>query len=154
MEARKDVTIRDVAREADVSIATVSRVLNQSSNVADETRARVLNVIEELGYVPSAAAKQLADAGSRRGDDAEIESPGVERIAPSLTFEGAWTRHERRAMADAVAGYAGDGLWVAVKTTPGNDRLYALMELRDGDWTIRTGETVQKLVEQIRSETR
>ena len=46
MEARNDVTIQDVAHEADVSIATVSRVLNRSSNVASDPHTRVLDVIK------------------------------------------------------------------------------------------------------------
>ena len=46
MEARNDVTIQDVAHEADVSIATVSRVLNRSSNVVSDPHTRVLDVIK------------------------------------------------------------------------------------------------------------
>lgn len=44
------VTIRDVAEKANVSIATVSRVLNNEPNVRDETRLAVLNAAKELGY--------------------------------------------------------------------------------------------------------
>ncbi len=46
------VTIRDVAREARVSIATVSRVLNGSERVSEETRKRVVKAIRKLGYKP------------------------------------------------------------------------------------------------------
>lgn len=53
------VTIRDVAREARVSIATVSRVVNGHGNVTDETRARILGVAERLHYVPDSAARSL-----------------------------------------------------------------------------------------------
>lgn len=55
-------TIKDVAKRAGVGIATVSRVLNESPNVLPETRARVLAVIDELGYRPNHAARQLVTA--------------------------------------------------------------------------------------------
>lgn len=53
------VTISDVAKRAKVSTATVSYVLNNSSRVSDETRARVLQAIKELGYQPNAHARGL-----------------------------------------------------------------------------------------------
>jgi len=52
-------TIRDVARSAGVGVATVSRVLNDSPKVSRETRAAVLAVIAELGFVPNASARNL-----------------------------------------------------------------------------------------------
>lgn len=52
-------TIRDVAAAAGVSYQTVSRVINDRPDVADETRRRVWQVIEELGYQPSAIARGL-----------------------------------------------------------------------------------------------
>lgn len=54
------VTAADVARRAGVSIATVSRVLNRSVSVTEEVSARVRAAVAELGYVPQAAARQLA----------------------------------------------------------------------------------------------
>jgi LacI family transcriptional regulator len=53
------VTMRDVARKAGVSIKTVSRVVNDQSEVAAETRQRVLTAITELGYRPSKLARAL-----------------------------------------------------------------------------------------------
>ena len=53
-------TILDVAERAQVSKATVSRVLNRNPQVKDEIRDRVLRVIEELGYRPNAFARNLA----------------------------------------------------------------------------------------------
>lgn len=52
-------TIKDVAREAKVSIATVSRVLNNSAVVTDETKQRVLEAIKKTGYKPNALARSL-----------------------------------------------------------------------------------------------
>jgi DNA-binding LacI/PurR family transcriptional regulator len=58
--ARSAVTIGEVAKHANVSIATVSRVLNQNVGVTDGTSARVLAAVAELGYVPQNAARNLA----------------------------------------------------------------------------------------------
>ncbi|MET7637781.1 LacI family DNA-binding transcriptional regulator [Streptomyces sp. NPDC005438] len=52
-------SIKDVASRAEVSVATVSRVLNDHPAVRPDTRARVLNAIEELGYRPNAVARSL-----------------------------------------------------------------------------------------------
>lgn len=53
-------TIREVSRHAGVSMATVSRVLNDTVPVNDETKARVLAAVEELDYRPNAFARSLA----------------------------------------------------------------------------------------------
>lgn len=53
-------TIYDVAKEADVSIGTVSYVINDTKKVKAETRQRVLDAITRLNYQPHAAAKALA----------------------------------------------------------------------------------------------
>jgi len=55
-----EATIRDVARRAQVSVASVSRVLNRLDNVSDETRARVTAAVDALGYVPHAGARSLS----------------------------------------------------------------------------------------------
>ncbi|WP_096269717.1 catabolite control protein A [Paucisalibacillus globulus] len=54
------ITIYDVAREANVSMATVSRVVNGNPNVKPTTRKKVLATIERLGYRPNAVARGLA----------------------------------------------------------------------------------------------
>jgi len=56
----KKPTIRDVAAAAGVSYQTVSRVINNRPDVAEDTRRRVLEVIEQLSYQPSAVARGLA----------------------------------------------------------------------------------------------
>ncbi|MEM0963317.1 MAG: LacI family DNA-binding transcriptional regulator [Bacteroidota bacterium] len=54
------VTIYDIAESAEVSIATVSRVLNRHPRVSDTTRRRVFEVASRLGYEPHASAQSLA----------------------------------------------------------------------------------------------
>lgn len=56
---RIDVNIYDISREAGVSIATVSRVLNDSSRVSPATRDKVLKVMADCGYTPNAFARGL-----------------------------------------------------------------------------------------------
>ena len=57
---KKAVTIRDVARQAGVSVATASRALNGKDIVNPQTRDRILTVMEELGFRPSPAARRLS----------------------------------------------------------------------------------------------
>lgn len=52
-------TIRDVAREAGVSIATISRLFNGSARVSEDTSRRVREVAERMGYWPNGAARSL-----------------------------------------------------------------------------------------------
>lgn len=54
------ITIRDVARQAGVSVATVSRVLNNSALVSQDTREAVMKAVAQLGYRPNANAQALA----------------------------------------------------------------------------------------------
>ena len=54
-----NASIKAVARLAGVSVATVSRVLNDSGPVKEETRRRILEVVETLNYVPHGAARSL-----------------------------------------------------------------------------------------------
>src|ERR671917_1989250 len=58
-------SIKDVAREAGVSTATVSHVINSTRFVSDEVRARVLEAVELCGYYPNAHARSLASGRSR-----------------------------------------------------------------------------------------
>jgi len=60
MKSRAQPTINDVAHAAGVSKKTVSRVINRSPLLNDDTRKRVLEVIEALGYVPNPQARALA----------------------------------------------------------------------------------------------
>jgi LacI family transcriptional regulator len=59
MESKARVTIRDVATRASVSVATVSKVINDRHGVAADTHARVRAVIDELGYEASLVAQSL-----------------------------------------------------------------------------------------------
>ncbi len=59
------VTMADVAREAGVSMMTVSRVVNHKGDVSPDTRQRILEIIERVGYRPSGIARGLATQRTR-----------------------------------------------------------------------------------------
>ena len=53
------VTLKDIANQSGVSIATVSNILNGKSNVSEETKNRVLELINSTGYRPNYLARGL-----------------------------------------------------------------------------------------------
>lgn len=59
MKSKGNITIRDVARTAQVSVGTASRVINGKATVGAEVRANVLRAIETLGYRPDAIAQSM-----------------------------------------------------------------------------------------------
>lgn len=59
------VTVKDLARELDVSVATVSRALSNDANIAAKTRERVLRKAAEMGYAPNLFARGLITQRSR-----------------------------------------------------------------------------------------
>jgi len=61
----KNITIKDIAKEANVSIATVSYCLNKTKNLKEETKIKIYNAIEKLGYNPNLAAKSLVTNKSK-----------------------------------------------------------------------------------------
>lgn len=86
MDNRGPSTLYDVARAAGVSTATVSRVVHGHDVVRPATRQRVLKAIEDLGYVPDAAAQSMARQRKEvlglvmiesRGPETEIEQEGL-----------------------------------------------------------------------------
>ncbi|MDO5728991.1 MAG: LacI family DNA-binding transcriptional regulator [Actinomycetaceae bacterium] len=65
MTEKKRATIREVAEVADVSIATVSRVLNKHETVDPRLAKRVRRAVEELGYIPNLSGRTLRGKNSR-----------------------------------------------------------------------------------------
>ena len=86
-----DHDIYDVAEKAQVSIATVSRVLNAPASVSEATRARVLAAIDELGFVPKADAAARARKATHR----------IAVVAPFFTYPSFTPR--LRGVAEALA---------------------------------------------------
>ena len=78
-------TIKEVASAAGVSTQTVSRVINERPDVSPETRMRVQNVIESLGYSPSALARSLI---RQRSYTLGVVTAGLKYLGPSQTLNG------------------------------------------------------------------
>lgn len=115
-------TIRDVARSANLSIASVSRALNGHANVHPETRARVIAVAQELGYVPNAAARSLSTQRTQaigvvlpdfhgeffselmRGMDRAASTHGYQLLMSNTHADPGMTRHAIAAMLGRVDG--------------------------------------------------
>jgi LacI family transcriptional regulator len=126
------VTIKDVARLAGVSVATVSRVLNASAPVREATRERVLEIARELRFSPNTAARTLSRqrAGALgvvlpdlygeffsellRGIDQEAQRAGHSLLVSS-------THHDSRGIGVAVRAMRGrvDGLLVMAPDVSG-----------------------------------
>ena len=120
-----NVTIRDVAAKAGVSVATVSRVFNRKGPIREETIRRVLDVAGELQYVPHAGARSLSTRSTRtigvvlpdlHGEFFSEVIRGIDLAARQngyhLLLSGSHSdREEMRAVVHAVRGLV-DGLIV------------------------------------------
>ena len=82
----KAPTVYDVAERSGVSIATVSRVFRSPATVREQTRVRVLAAVNDLGYVPSAAARGLA---ARRTNVIGLFFPGHDETVPDQPVDAA-----------------------------------------------------------------
>ena len=79
------ITIYDVAKEAKVSMATVSRVVNNNPNVKEGTRLRVQEVIKKLRYTPNAVARGLA---SKKTTTIGIVLPDIADLSSAEVVSG------------------------------------------------------------------
>lgn len=109
-------TIQDVARAASVGVGTVSRVLNGSPLVSDATRARVQQVIDDLGYRPSPLARALSTG----------RSSTVAVVAPFFTRPSVVQR--LRGMSDVLGHSDFDLVLFDVESPEQRDRHYELAD--------------------------
>ncbi len=121
-------TIRDVAKEAGVSIATVSRVMRESEGVRDATRLRVLAAAADLEYTPSHLGRQLAERRHAANGIVFPDLSGPYYAEVVLGYEGVaaelrrsvliLSTHGRSDAEDAVREMAGrcDGLVILGRT--------------------------------------
>ncbi|MES2327446.1 MAG: LacI family DNA-binding transcriptional regulator [Pseudomonadota bacterium] len=117
-----EATIRDVARRAQLSVATVSRALNGFENVSELARERITAAVTELGYVPHAGARSLSLSRNNaigvvlpdlhgeffseivRGMDREASRRGYLLLLSNLHAGGAQAANALRAMRGRVDG--------------------------------------------------
>ena len=117
-----EATIRDVARESQLSVASVSRALNGHKSVRPETRERIVAVADRLGYVPHAGARSLSMACSNaigvvlpdlhgeffseivRGMDREATRLGLQLLLSNMHADPVQAGQALRAMHGRVDG--------------------------------------------------
>ena len=63
--SKKNISIKEIAKLANVSVATVSRVINNNGRFSEATKERVENIIKEYGYTTNIAAKSLRTSKSK-----------------------------------------------------------------------------------------
>ena len=140
-------SIKDVAREAGVSIATVSYVLNNSRPVTPETRERVLNAVRRLGYRPNIIARNLQASETRlfgytwRPTPPDSFNPILDRFLHSvaeaaarhgyriLTFPTASAEEELAAYEELVLIGQVDG-FILSNTDLNDQRVRALLDMK------------------------
>jgi LacI family transcriptional regulator len=129
------ITIRDIAREAEVSMATVSYVLNNKGNIGESTRKRVLEAADRLGYRPSGVARNLK---SQKTGSIGVFLPG---------FSGPVFGEVLQAIYDAVSVL---GYEIIACATTQSDRLLVERHV-DGAIILNSSISDQK-IEQLQSE--
>ena len=97
------MNIYDVSNKAGVSIATVSRVINNSDVVSEKTRKKVLAAIEELEYVPNAFARGLGNNTMKTIGIMCANASDKAALFPPLVFVGLTQYMKKK-----IAGYTGD----------------------------------------------
>lgn len=132
MTRRSNVTIADIATKADVSISTVSRVLNNTAPVAASTRQTILEAMEALNYQPNIFARGLASGQSMTVGvvTQHIHSPlyaslirgileGVDHSPYTPLFvDGYWQREREERLVDTLLRRHVDGLIVLGGSLP------------------------------------
>ena len=90
------VTIKDIAKQAGVSVSTTSRALNDNPRISQETRERVKKIAAELGYQPNYTARNITRGEAKKvglicpvTEDTEQAKPFIfdllREVSPSLT---------------------------------------------------------------------
>jgi LacI family transcriptional regulator len=132
LRAGDRITIEDVAREADVSYATVSRVINSKGYVSEETRQRVMAAVTQTGYVVNRQARGLAGGRSQivglvvpgldtsyigevvRGIDDELVAASYDL----MLYTGHQSKRRESAFVATVASGLVDGLLLVLPAAP------------------------------------
>lgn len=134
-QSSRTTTIYDVAHDAGVSAATVSRVLSNPGIVAERTRAAVLRAVEQLGYAPNATAKSLRTLRTRK---ILVSVPDISNPFFSLIIQGI----EEAAQREGYAVVLGD-----THNEPRREDRYAQMLLqRETDGLIVLGHRMPEIL--------
>ncbi|MGA9192549.1 MAG: LacI family DNA-binding transcriptional regulator [Anaerolineales bacterium] len=125
-------TIRDVARRANVGLGTVSRVLNDSPQVSETTRARVLDAAEALGFHPNISARRLVTGETR-------QIAYIERQSPAHVFSDSFWPQVLRGIHDAAQESGHEVLFAPDNKVQGQGRAGRLLRRNHVDGVIISG---------------
>ncbi|WP_440977280.1 LacI family DNA-binding transcriptional regulator [Pseudoxanthomonas winnipegensis] len=131
MSRNGTITIRDVAREAQVSVATVSRALNGHDNVAEEVRKLVLETARRLRYQPHAAARSLSSRSTQTIGVVQPDLDGEFLTERNRGIHGVAREHRRHLLVSSYHG-AQDAQGAALRAMRGRvDGLLVLSPYAD-----------------------
>ncbi|ADO69726.1 HTH-type transcriptional repressor [Stigmatella aurantiaca DW4/3-1] len=140
----RTAVMADVAKLAEVSLQTVSRVLHDSPNVSDDTRKRVLKAIQQLNYRPNVAAQALVTGRSRTlgvvSFDTALYGPastllGIQEAAHDAGYAvsiASLRSMKRASLFEAVQRLRGQGVEGVVIIAPQKSAVEALRRLPPG----------------------
>jgi len=136
----KVITIRDVAKRAKVSTATVSHVLNHTGQVSSKTRGAVMLAIRSLRYVPNVHARNLASASSRMLGMivSDIENPFFPEVIKGF---------EKRAREQGYDVILSDTDYDSARMKRAADRM---LEQKVGGIAIMTSEAEPQLIQEFK----
>lgn len=141
-KTNKKVTIKDVAKHAKASMSTVSMVVNNKGYVSEEKRRQILKSIKELGYVPTASARNLASNKTNnigfilRESHFTLSEPFYTRIFLGAEFES--KKHNYYVLLATVPD-----VYEKEKDTP------RLLRERNVDGIIIAGKVDPRLIEEV-----
>lgn len=129
---KRNVTIKDVAREANVSTATISYVLNGKESISEETKNRVYAAMEKLNYIPNLSARGLVKKTSKLiGVVIPQTEPGSKLMFSNTFYSEIMSSIEYHAR---LRGYH-----VLISATDANESYFALAKQRNLDGIIIIG---------------
>ncbi len=113
-------TIKQIAKKANVSIATVSRALNNDSKVTDETRKKIIRISDDLNYKPNLIARNFAKKTSYTiglilPDISDEFFTDIIRGVDEITFRNGFytmvaSSHKHRTLTDSITAFTQTGL--------------------------------------------
>ncbi|ANS73490.1 transcriptional regulator [Paenibacillus yonginensis] len=101
----RNITIKDVAKQANVSVATVSRVINGLDRVSESTRKRVLKIIQELNFVPNNMAASMVN---KKTNMISVVVPEIQNPFYTAVIEGTVEVAKREGFFTLVLSTNGD----------------------------------------------
>ena len=153
---KKNITISDIAAQANVSQATVSRVINGTAKVSDDKKAAILAAMEEMNFEPNVFAQGLASGSSKTIGvlTQNIGSPIYDAISqgvlahltPSnyspIFADGQWESDVSKAAVQTLIGRKVDGLIAIGNILPNEDinRIGEMLPIVIAGWEVKGWE--------------